>query len=236
MLCETFNRFLTNKQKENIMVTQTPTQARAALAAAEQARDETQRAYHDAANERAKALDIGDIETANRWNAIAGERNVRLRFAHAAVQEAREGVDRANGELRRRLNAVASLSGETARVEERLREAEAVVSSLTPELAHLQATLAKAQALLAEFQADEPPPEPVAAPEPAQPVERDFVWPQPARVIGAGRSDARYFMKDGTPCDQAGRPLEGVEAAPAPAETPAKPDPMAPQSGPSWWD
>ena len=218
------------------MVTQTPTQARAAFAAAEQARDEAQRAYHDAANERAKALDVGDIETANRWNGIAAERNVRLRFAQAALTEAREAVDRANGELRRRLNAVASSTSETARVEQQLREAEERVRELTPELARLQTAQAEAQTLLAEFQADEPPPEPVAAPEPAQPVERDPVWPQPARVIGAGRADAEYYMRDGTRCDPNGRPLEGIEAAPAPAETPAKADPMAPQSGPSLWD
>ena len=218
------------------MQTQTPIQARAALTAAEQARDETQRAYHDAANERAKARQAGDIAAADRWNARCGELNIQSRFAQGAVTEAREAVDRANAELRSRLNNVASLSGETARVEKQLREAEAMVASLTPELAHLQATLAKAQARLAEFQADEPPPEPVAAPEPVEVVERDFVWPQPALVVGAGRSDAKYFMKDGTPCDPNGRPLEGIEAAPAPAEQPAKPDPMAPQTGPALWD
>ena len=218
------------------MATQTPTQARASVTAAEQARDETQRAYHEAADERAKALDVGDIETANRWNGIAAERNVRLRFAQAAVTEAREAVDRANGELRRRLNAVASSTSETARVEQQLREHEARVRELTPELARLQAELVEREALLAEFQADEPPPEPVAAPEPIQPVERDPVWPQPALVIGAGRSDAKYFMKDGTPCDPNGRPLEGIEPTPAPAEQPAKVDQMAPQSGPALWD
>ena len=218
------------------MVTQTPTQARVALAAAEQKRDETQRAYHDAANERANARQAGDTEAADRWNAVCGERNVQVRFAQSALQEAREGVDRANAELRSRLNNVASLSSQTARVEQQLREAEERVRELTPELARLQTAQAEAQTLLAEFQADEPPPEPVAAPEPAQPVERDVVWPQPALVVGAGRADARYFMRDGTPCDPWGRPLEGIEAAPAPAETPAKTDPMAPQTGPSLWD
>jgi hypothetical protein len=110
------------------------------------------------------------------------------------------------------------------------------VRELTPELARLQAELVEREALLAEFQADEPPPEPVAAPEPVEVVERDQVWPQPALVIGAGRADAQYFMADGTPCDPNGRPLEGIEPTPAPAEQAAKPDPMAPQTGPALWD
>ena len=218
------------------MTTQTPTQARAAFAAAEQARDDAQRAYHEAAEERAKARQAGDVEAADRWNARCGELNLQVRFAQSAWQEAREAVDQANAELRRRLNAVASLSGETARVGQQLRDAEVQVASLTPEFARLQTALAEAQALLAEFQADEPAEQPSAAHEPAQLVERDVVWPQPALVIGAGRSDAQYFTKEGLHCDPNGRPLEGVEPAPAPTETPAKPDPMAPQTAPSLWD
>lgn len=218
------------------MQTQTPTQARAALAAAEQARDEIQRAYHEAKQERTTARQAGDIVVSDRWNARCGELNVQVRFAQSAVTEAREAINRANAELRSRLNNVASLSSQTTRVGQQLREAEAQVGSLTPELAHLQVALAEAQALLSEFQADEPIEQPSVAPEPAQPVERDVVWPMPARVVGAGRSDAEYYTATGERCDPWGRPLEGIEPTSAPAETSAKPDPMAAHSAPSLWE
>src|SRR6266545_882416 len=111
----------------------TVNEARQQLAQAEQHARDTEVALRQAEDDRVAARAASDAEAYTRHNQRAGELNTDLRFAQAAVEEARLAVDRARNQDRKVRNKVANLSNEAARLAADLRLHQERVESLTPQ-------------------------------------------------------------------------------------------------------